>query len=174
MQEHCKCSISLQHVADGRLLCDSSHPNWVVFTSIVIGSKISGVTSTELVSSIQRWTATKPTVTTKGVQLEILSNCSVFLASGSTPSCVPVNSTPTEPIPSKTEETVPVTTSGIPAIVDTEQQSGSGNTVMFISVAGAGVVLLIIIVVIIINIVVCKKRNKQNNVPAISTLKSVS
>ena len=73
-------------------------------------------------------------------QLEILSNCSVFLASGSTPSCVPVNSTPTEPIPSKTEETVPVTTSGIPAIVDTEQQSGSGNTVMFISVAGAGCV----------------------------------
>ena len=107
--------------------------------------------------------------------MEVLSNCSVVLSSGSMPSCVPVHSKPTDPMPSNA---VPVTTSELPTSVDTEQQSGGAisNTIVFISVAGGGVLLVIIIVVVIINVIVCKKRSKspaQSNIPAILT-KSVS
>ena len=122
---------------------DNNSTGQVIFLARMIS--FDGVNSTDLLSQLQQWVQTRPTVTVEGVPMAISGDCSVNLGELSTPMCIPTNlsSSPT-----------PVANTGEP--------SPTNLPVIPIAAGLGGGMVLLIIIILLLAIVLIWKRRKRN------------
>ena len=125
----------------------------VIFLARMIS--FDGMNSTALLSRLQQWVQTRPTITVSGVPMTVSGDCSVSLSELSRPMCIPIT------IPSSPEPTTPEANS-------TNQTEPSPTNLPVIPIAaglGGGMLLLIVIILLLVIVVIWKrrKRNHQRN-----------
>ena len=122
---------------------DNNSTGQVIFLARMIS--FDGVNSTDLLSQLQQWVQTRPTVTVEGVPMTISGDCSVNLGELSTPMCIPTNllSSPTP-------------------VANTDEPSPTNLPVIPIAAGLSGGMLLLIIFILLLAIVLIWKREKRN------------
>ena len=126
---------------------DNNSTGQVIFLARMIS--IDGVNSTDLLSQLQQWVQTRPTVTVEGVPMTISGDCSVNLGELSTPMCIPTNLS-SSPTP----------------VANTDEPSPTNLAVIPIAAGlGGGMLLLVVIILLLAIVPICKrrKRNHQQN-----------
>ena len=125
---------------------DNNSTGQVIFLARMIS--FDGVNSTDLLSQLQQWVQTRPTITVKGVSMTISGDCSVNLGELSTPVCIPINlsSSPTQV--ANTDNQAEVSSTNLPVIP--------------IAAGLGGGMLLLIVIILLLAIVLIYKRRKRN------------
>ena len=150
---------------------DNNSTGQVIFLARMIS--FDGVNSTDLLSQLQQWVQTRPTVTVEGVPMTISGDCSVNLGELSTPVCIPTNlsSSPTQVANTNNQAEVSSTNlSSSPEpttpVANTDEPSPTNLPVIPIAAGlGGGMLLLIVIILLLAIVLICKrrKRNLQQN-----------
>ena len=137
-----------------RLVCgDGNSTGEVIFLARMIS--FDGMNSTDLLSQLQQWVQTRPTITVSGVPMTVSGDCSVSLGELSRPMCMPIT------IPSPPEPTTPRT--------NTTNHNESSPTNLHVIPITAGLVggmfFYIVIIMLVAIVLICKrrKRNHQRN-----------
>ena len=146
----CRCGFSEKYIGGVRLVCgDNNSTGQVIFLARMIS--FDGVNSTDLLSQLQQWVQTRPTITVKGVSMTISGDCSVYLGEFSRPMCTPIN------LPFSQEPTTPV------ANTDNQAEVSSTNLPVIPIAAGlGGGMLLFIVIILLLAILLIRKRRKRN------------
>ena len=100
LEKICSCGFSDKYIGGMRLMCGvNNSTGQVIFLAGMIS--FDGVNSTDLLSQLQQWVQTRPSITVSGVPMTISGDCSVSLGELSRPMCIPIT------IPSSPEPTTP-------------------------------------------------------------------
>ena len=154
LEKICSCGFSDKYIGGMRLMCGvNNSTGQVIFLAGMIS--FDGVNSTDLLSQLQQWVQTRPSITVSGVPMTISGDCSVSLGELSRPMCIPIT------IPSPPEATTPGANSTNPSPTGVH----STNLPVVPITAGGGMLLLIITIVLLAIVLILKrrKRNHQRN-----------
>ena len=134
LTDSCECALTVEYIADGRLVCDPNEPEKVIFQGRIIST--SERNSTDFLPMLRLWKVNEPTIVVQGVQLTVESRCSVELANLGDTECVQL---PTESVVASVPE-IPVP-----------------------EVAGAigGVLVLVVLAVITVGAIICVKKLRK-------------
>ena len=145
LRTSCKCEITTENFNNERLVCSSDSSNTVSYQAQIIGTSDTDITA--LVSLIEDWTASTPTISVLGVLVRVGEACTVDVTDLSSGVCI---------------ET--------PSCTSTQARSSSSDsctdiaTAVGIAVAVAvGVVLVASAVIIIICCIIKRKRRHQHS-----------
>ena len=125
----------------------------VIFLARMIS--FDGMNSTALLSQLQQWVQTRPSITVSGVPITISGDCSVYLGELSRPVCIPIT------IPSPSESATPEANASNQAEV-----SSTNLPVIPIAAGLGGGMLLLLVTVLLLAVALIwqrKKRNHQRN-----------
>ena len=132
---------------------DGNSTGEVIFLARMIS--FDGMNSTALLSQLQQWVQSRPTITVSGVPMTVSSDCSVSLGELSKPMCIPIT------IPSSPEPTTPRTNTA------NHDESSPTNLQGIPITAGlvGGMFFYIVIIMLVAIVLICKrrKRNHQRN-----------
>ena len=154
LEKICSCGFSDKYIGGMRLMCGvNNSTGQVIFLAGMIS--FDGVNSTDLLSQLQQWVQTRPSITVSGVPMTISGDCSVSLGELSRPMCIPIT------IPSSPEPTTPEANNN-------NQAEVSSTNLPVIPIAaglGGGMLLLLVIILLLAVALICKrrKRNHQRN-----------
>ena len=111
-----------------------------------------GMNSTALLSRLQQWVQTRPSITVSGVPMTVSGDCSVSLSELSRPMCIPITIS-SSPEPTTTEAN------------STNQTEPSPTNLPVIPIAAGlgGGMLLLIVIILLLAIVLIWKRRKRNH-----------
>ena len=92
LTDSCECALTVEYIADRRLVCDPNEPEKVIFQGRIISTPERN--STDFLPMLGSWVLNEPTIVVQGVQLKVESRCSVELANLGDTECVqpPTNS----------------------------------------------------------------------------------
>ena len=132
---------------------DNNSTGQVTFLAGIIS--FDGVNRTDLLSQLQQWVQTRPSITVSGVLMTVSGDCSVYLGELSRPMCIPIT------IPPSPEPTTPEANNN-------NQAEVSSTNLPVIPIAaglGGGMLLLLVIILLLVIALICKrrKRNHQRN-----------
>ena len=86
LTDSCECALTVEYIADGRLVCDPNEPENVIFQGRIISTPERN--STDFLPMLGSWVLNEPTIVVQGVQLKVESRCSVELANLGDTECV--------------------------------------------------------------------------------------
>ena len=132
LTDSCECALTVEYIADGRLVCDINEPEKVIFQGRIISTPERN--STDFLPMLGLWVLNEPTIVVQGVQLKVESRCSVELANLGDTECV-------QP--------------------PTDSVIGSGVPVPGIAGAVGGILVLVALAIIIVVTVICVKKTHQ-------------
>ena len=150
----CRCSLSAKFIGDGRLHCDSNRTDAVVLQARMISTKTRD--SSGILSTLQEWAHTSPTLVARGVQLMVRADCSVELEEfDSSVGCVQLPTTPPSTQAPMTPEspTTPTMTPQQPGPTNPGQQS----SIPIPAIAGAVGAVLAVVVIVLLAVIVSRK-----------------
>ena len=127
--------------------------NRVVFQGRLISTD--DMNSTDIISHLERWAQSEPTVAAKGVQLTVSNLCSVHLEELGQYGCI-MDNTPSSVTP--TDESRSTET---PTVEDVTPQKGSSVIPISAGAIGGVLLLIVIVVVLIVVVVVLRKRRAK-------------
>ena len=129
---------------------DNNSTGHVTFLAGMIS--FDGVNSTDLLSQLQQWVQTRPTIIVEGVPMTISGECSVSLGELSRPVCITIN------LPSPSEPTTPEANN------DNQAEVSSTNLPVIPIAAGlGGGMFLLIVIILLLAIALIWKRRKRNH-----------
>ena len=128
---------------------DDNSTGEVIFLARMIS--FDGMNSTALLSQLQQWVQTRPSITVSGVPMTVSGDCSVSLSELSRPMCIPIT------IPSSPEPTTPETNT------DNQDEPSQTNLPVIPIIAGlsGGTLLLLLVIILLLVIVLIWKRRKK-------------
>ena len=129
---------------------DGNSTGQVIFLARMIS--FDGMNSTDLLSRLQQWVQTRPTITVSGVPMTVSGDCSVSLSELSRPMCIPIT------IPSSPEPTTPETNSSN----QTEPSSTNLPVIPIAAGLGGGMLLLLVIIMLLAIVLICKRRERNH------------
>ena len=138
LTDSCECALTVEYIADGRLVCDPNEPEKVIFQGRIISTPERN--STDFLPMLKSWKVNEPTIVVQGVQLKVESRCPVELATLGDTQCVqpPTDSVVASNFP------VPEKRSNFPI---PEVAGGVG-----------GALVLVVLVVVIVAAIICVKK----------------
>ena len=86
LTDSCECALTVEYIADGRLVCDPNEPEKVIFQGRIISTPERN--STDFLPILGSWVLNEPTIVVQGVQLKVESRCLVELANLGNTECV--------------------------------------------------------------------------------------
>ena len=139
---------------------DDNSTGQVIFLAGMIS--FDGVNSTDLLSQLQQWVQTRPTITVSGVPMTVSGDCSVYLGELSRPMCIPItilsSPGPTTPEPTTPEPTIPEANN------DNQAEISSTNLPVIPIAAGlGGGMLLLLVIILLLAVALIWKRRKRNH-----------
>ena len=151
----CRCSLSAEYIGDGRLHCDRNRTDAIVLRARMISTESRD--STSILSTLQQWARTSPTLVARGVQLRVRADCSVDLEEfDSSLGCVQIPTTP----PSTERPTTPQPTPQQPGPTDPEP----APSIPIPAIAGAIGVVLAVVIIVILAVLVCRKQMSKEKI----------
>ena len=132
---------------------DDNSTGQVIFLAGMIS--FDGVNTTDLLSQLQQWVETRPTIAVSEVPMTVSGDCSVSLSELSRPMCITIT------IPSPSAPTTPEANNN-------NQAEVSSTNLPVIPIAaglGGGMFLLLVIILLLAIALICKRRkiNHQRN-----------
>ena len=163
LEDVCRCSLSAKFIGDGRLHCDSNRTDAVVLQARMISTETRD--SSGILSTLQEWAHTSPTLVARGVQLMVRADCSVELEEfDSSVGCVQLPTAPPSTQTPMTPEspTTPqlVSQQSGPATEDMEAKASASVPIPAIAGAVSGVLVVVIIVILLV-LLYRRKRSKS-------------
>ena len=156
----CSCLLSAKYIGDGRLHCDRNRTDAIVLQARMISTESRD--STSILSTLQQWARTSPTLVARGVQLRVRADCSVDLEEfDSSLGCVQIPTTPpsTERPMTTQRPTTPPTTPQQPESTDTEGAKAAALPIPAIAGAVGGVIVAVIVV--ILAVLLCRRQKAK-------------
>ena len=132
LTDSCECALTVEYIADGRLVCDPNEPENVIFQGRIIST--SERNSTDFLPMLGSWVLNEATIVVQGVQLKVESRCSVELANLGDTECV-------QP--------------------PTDSVIGPGFPVPGVAGAVGGVLVLVVLAVIIVGAIICVQKLRR-------------
>ena len=86
LTDSCECALTVEYIADGRFVCNPNEPEKVIFQGRIIST--SERNSTDFLPMLRLWKVNEPTIVVQGVQMTVVSRCSVELANLGEIKCV--------------------------------------------------------------------------------------
>ena len=125
---------------------DGNSTGQVIFLARMIS--FDGMNSTDLLSRLQQWVQTRPTITVSGVPMTVSGDCSVSLGELSRPMCIPIT-IPPEPTRTSTD--------------NHDEPSPTNLQVIPITAGLVGSMFFLIVIILLLAIALIWKRRKRNH-----------
>ena len=86
LTDSCECALTVEYIADGRLVCDPNEPEKVIFQGRIISTPDRN--STDFLPMLGSWVLNEATIVVQGVQLKVESRCLVELVNLGDTECI--------------------------------------------------------------------------------------
>ena len=164
LRTSCKCEITAENFTNERLVCSSDSSNTVSYQAQIIGTSDTDITA--LVSLLEDWTASTPTISVLGALLRVGEECTVDVTDLSSGVCKKTNETQTRgttPTDQLTDQTAQTDTSASDPCTDV-------STAIGIAVAvGVGVVLVSGVTITVITVCIFKRKKHHQHSYSLKT-----
>ena len=144
LTDFCECALTVEYIADRKLVCNQNEPEKVIFQGRIISTPERN--STEFLPILRLWKVNEPTIVVQGVQLKVESRCSVELANVGDTECGH-GQLPTDSDQYPTDRVV-VPIPGVKSSFPVPEVAG----------AIGGVLVLMVCAVILVGAIICVKK----------------